>query len=374
MDDMASGIMGHFSILRDPRMQKKKRHRLIDILVIAICAVICGAEGWEEMERYGVAKFEWLKTFLELPHGIPSDDTFARVFSIIDPIEFQRCFAAWGAAMKESLKGLVVAIDGKTLRHSFDKATGKNAIHMVSAWVVENQMVLGQVKVDEKSNEITAVPKLLDMLNIQGSIVTTDAMGCQKEIAAKIVDKGAGYVFCLKGNQGNLHADVRDFFLFCEKENFKDVPYDYFESTDKGHGRIETRKYWQTNDIAWLQDKENWKGLNTIGMVTAQRIIGEQTTTETRYFLSSMPLDAEKFSHPVRGHWGIENGLHWCLDVGMGEDDCRISRRNADENFAVLRHIALNLLKQNKTQKCGIKAKGKLCCWDNKYLLKVLWG
>ena len=227
MDEMASGIMGYFSIVRDPRVQKRKKHNLVDILVIAICAVMCGAEGWEEMERYGRSKESWLRTFLELPHGIPSDDTFARVFSIIDPIEFQRCFAAWVAAMRGDLKGLTVAIDGKTLRHSFNRATGKNAIHLVSAWVVENQVVLGQLKVDEKSNEITAVPKLIDMLNIQGSTVTTDAMGCQKELAQKIIDKVANYVFCLKGNQGIAHAEVRDFFSFCEKEKFKDVTHDF---------------------------------------------------------------------------------------------------------------------------------------------------
>lgn len=374
MDDTTSGIITHFSIVRDPRMQRKKKHKLIDILVIAICAVVCGAEGWEEIERYGQAKFEWFKTFLELPHGIPSDDTFARVFSIIDPVEFHKCFSAWVAVMKESLKGLTVAIDGKTLRHSFDTATGKNAIHMVSAWVVENQIVLGQLKVDDKSNEITAVPKLIDMLNIGGSTVTTDAMNCQTQIAAKIIDKGADYVFCLKGNQGTIHGEVKEFFEFCEKEKFKEVPHDYFETTDKGHGRIEIRKYWQTNDIAWLDDRGNWKGLTTIGMVNSERIIGEKSTSETRYFLSSKKVDAEKFAESVRGHWGIENGLHWCLDVGMGEDDSRIRRKNADENFAVLRHIALNLLKQETSKKCGIKAKGKLCCWDNDYLLKVLWG
>jgi predicted transposase YbfD/YdcC len=374
MDDMASGLMGHFIVVRDPRVQKRKKHKLVDILVIAVCAVICGAEGWEEMERYGLSKLEWLKTFLELPHGIPSDDTFARVFSIIDPLEFQRCFAAWVAAIRESLKGLTVAIDGKTLRHSFDRATGKNAIHMVSAWVVENQVILGQLKVDEKSNEITAVPKLLDMLDIRGATVTTDAMGCQTEIAAKIVDKGAHYVFCLKGNQGTAHSEVRDFFSFCQKEKFKDVPHGYFETNDKGHGRVETRKYWQTSEIGWFEDKDRWKGLTTIGMVTAERLIGDKTTSETRFFLSSMPVDAEKFSQPVRGHWGIENGLHWCLDVGMGEDACRIRKKNADENFAVLRRIALNLLKQEKTEKCGVKSKGKLCCWNNNYLLKVLWG
>jgi predicted transposase YbfD/YdcC len=374
MDTMANGVIVHFSILPDPRVQKRSKHKLVDILVIAICAVISGAQGWEDIEEYGNAKIDWFKTFLELPHGIPSHDTFARVFSILDPLWFSRCFASWAETMRENVKESVIAIDGKTLRRSFDTVTGRSAIHMVSAWMVGNQVILGQVKVDEKSNEITAVPKLIDMLSVQGSTLTMDAMNCQKEIAQKIVDKGADYVFSLKGNHSAIHSEVKEFFEDCATNSFRDVSHDYFETTDKGHGRIEIRRYWQTADIGWLEEKGNWKGLRSIAMVQAVRITGENTAVETRYFLSSKEPNAQKLSHAVRGHWEIENGLHWCLDVAMGEDDCRIRIQNATENFVVLRHIALNLLKQEKSKKRGLKAKSKIACWDNNYLLKVLWG
>lgn len=258
------------------------------------------------------------------------------------------------------------------LRRSFDKATGKKAIHLVSAWVVENQVILGQVKVDDKSNEITAVPKLLDFLNIKGAIISMDAMGCQTAHSEKIIEKGGNDLFSLKGNQGNLHDDVHLFFEDAKKDHFKDIKHDFLECTEKGHGRIETRKYYQTDQIDWLEDRKQWRGIHSIGMVESTRTIGDKTTIETRYFISSLPCNADKFASAVRGHWSTENSQHWCLDVGMGEDCSRIRIGNASENFGVLRRVALNLLKKEKSSKRGIRAKSRIAGWSRDYLIKVL--
>jgi predicted transposase YbfD/YdcC len=369
-----AGLLGHLMEIRDPRIERTKKHLLVDILAIAICAVICGAEGWGDIEEFGLCHEERLGTFLELPFGIPSHDTFARVLSILNPEAFEKCFMAWTQALHELSDGRVIAIDGKTLRGSFDKATGKGAIHLVSAWAVENQVVLGQVKVDEKSNEITAVPKLLALLNLRGAIVSMDAMGCQKDHARQIFRGGGDYLFSLKGNQGTLHEEIRMFLEDSRKDSFRDVRHGFFETTEKGHGRIEIRRYWQTDQLDGLESCEGWVGIKTVGMVEATRIIGETSTTEVRYFLSSLPNEAEKFAQAVRGHWGTENGQHWCLDVGMGEDACRIRMRDAAENFGVLRRIALNLLKKEKTTKRGIRAKAKKAGWDRNYLIRVLLG
>jgi predicted transposase YbfD/YdcC len=326
------------------------------------------------MEEYGKAKYWWLKSFLALPNGIPSHDTFGRVFSRLNPAEFQECFLSWVQAVKEISGGQVVAIDGKTLRQSFDSASQKSAIHMVSAWATANRLVLGQTKVDDKSNEITAIPRLLKMLELTGCIVTIDAMGCQKSIAELIIDKGADYVLALKANQGTLYGDVKLFFDDALENGFGDFAYSFHETTDGDHGRIEIRRYWSVSDISWIEDRERWKGFQSICMVESERLIGDTKTVERRYYISSLDSDAKSLSHPVRVHWGIENSVHWILDVAFREDDCRIRKDHGPENFAILRHIALNLLKHEKTSKVGTKAKRLKSGWDNSYLLKVLFS
>lgn len=369
--DESQSITTHFSNLSDPR-RDNKRHKLVDIITIAICGVICNADSFEHIAEFGRAKYEWLKGLLELPHGIPSADTFERVFSRIDPEEFKSCFMEWIRAISRMTKGDVIAVDGKTLRRSHDKSNGKSAIHMVSAWACANGLVMGQVKTREKSNEITAIPQLLKMLEIEGCIVTIDAMGCQKHIAETIIDKNADYVFSLKGNQSNLHDDVRLFFEIQKENNFKDELFDYYESVDADHGKIEIRKYWTTSDISWLQGKENWKNLETICMVERERQFEDKTERETSYYMGSIENNAENFAKAVRSHWAIENSLHWVLDVSFREDESRIRKGNAPENFAVLRHIALNMIKKETSLKKSIKSRRLRAGWDNDYLLKVL--
>lgn len=362
----------HFSDLPDPRIDRQKLHPLVDIIVITICAVICGAEDWTEISLFGKAKEAWFRNFLELPHGIPSHDTFGRVFARLDPHEFGKCFQQWIECVREKTNGEIISIDGKTLRRSFDKAASKAAIHMVSAWSSANNLVLGQVKVDEKSNEITAVPMLLEMLEISGCIVTMDAMGCQKEHVRKINDKGADYVLALKGNQGAFHKEVEEFFEDCSNLQFEDVPHQFFHGgPEKDHGRLEKRKHWLVTELKWLSKAKEWAGLNGVGMVESERTQDGKTSLERRYFCTSLS-DVKAFARAVRGHWGVENSLHWSLDVAFNEDRSRIRKDHAPENLAIMRHIALNLLKQETTLKLGIKAKRLKAGWDEAYLLKVL--
>ena len=369
-----SSFQDHFAALSDPRSAHapNQRHELIDILVIAVCAVICGADGWEDIEEYGKAQAEWLAQVLDLPHGIPGHDTFRRVLSRLDPEELTECFIAWTGALSDLCGGDIVAIDGKTLRHSFDRAASKTAIHMVSAWANANRLVLGQVKVDDKSNEITAIPKLIKMLDLAGATVTIDAMGCQKEIAKVITDQEADYVLALKENHPTLYDDVTLFFEDGKATDFAEIDHEYHETVDGDHGRLETRRYWLTSDIEWLGAKTSWSNLQSIGMVESYREMGDKVESETRYFLTSVPCDGVRFAQAVRQHWGIENSLHWVLDVSFDEDACRIRKDKGAQTFSVLRHIALNLLRHESSHKRGIKARRKRAGWDRGYLLRVL--
>ncbi len=364
----------YFSVLPDPRTDRTKKHLLTDILFISVCTIICGGEGFTDMEAFGEAKEEWLRKYLELPYGIPSHDTFRRVFSILDPRAFGECFTRWSQALHDATGGEVIALDGKTIRHSFDTASGQPALHMVSAWASENGLALGQVKVDEKSNEITAVPKLLEMIDVKGRIITTDAMGCQKDIARRIVEKKGDYVFCLKGNQESLHNDVKFFFDEAKAANFKDVEYRYFETVEKDHGRIEIRRCWVVEEdaIKWLEKGDQWPGLASIAAIEAERKIRGKTTAETRYFISSLTGSAEKLAGAARSHWAIENSLHYVLDVTLNEDKSRIRKDNAPENLAILRRIALNIVKREQTHKASVRRRVKKAGWDNSYLEQVL--
>ena len=371
-----SAFQDHFATLTDPRCPAapNSRHLLMDILIIAVCAVISGAEGWEDLEEYGKAQAEWFADLLDLPHGIPGHDTFRRVLARLDPEELTRCFIAWTNALSEASGGDIVSIDGKTLRHAFDRATSTAAIHMVSAWASANRLVLGQRKVEEKSNEMTAIPRLLQLLDLKGAVVTIDAMGCQKEIAKTMTEQGADDVLALKDNHPTLSEAVTLLLNDARDTGCADIEHSYHETVDGDHGRIETRRYWITSEIEGLGAKASWSNLQSVGMVESRREIGDTVQIDTRYFLTSLPAQAVRFAHAVRQHWGVENALHWVLDVSFQEDACRIRKEKGAQIFTVLRHIALNLLRREPHHKRGIKARRKRAGWDRDYLVQVLTG
>lgn len=367
-------FLQHFTALDDPRIDRSKHHLLIDIVAIAILAVISGAEGWVAIETYGKAKHEWLKKFLKLPNGIPSHDTFSRVFARLEPQQFQNCFGSWVDSITEKLGIEVIAIDGKTMKQSYDRNQAQKPLHLVSAWSSSHQLVLGQQKVDDKSNEITAIPELLEMLEIEGSIVTIDAMGCQKNIADRIIKKKADYVLALKENQKLLHEGVEQWFEKAQKENFVGRKYSYFQTIESGHHRLEKRQVWsvEISELPPLHNSSSWKGLKTVVMVVSERRLWNKTTREVRFYLSSLASDAEKIAKAIRSHWQIENCLHWALDVTFSEDKSRIRKQHSPENFALLRRLALSLLKQEKTFKGSLKMKRYRAAMENDYLLKIL--
>jgi len=368
----SKNILDHYNDLTDPR-KDNKRHLLIDIITIVICASICSAESWEDIAIFGQAKEAWLRTFLKLPHGIPSKDTFRRVFAALDAEEFNGQFFDWVKLINPNIKDEVINIDGKTLRRSHDSQLGKSAIHMVSAWANKAGLTLGQVKTDEKSNEITAIPQLLEMLHIKGCIVTIDAMGTQKIIAKKIIEKEADYVLALKGNQGTFHKDIKLFFSETSDTELSQPPFHYYKTIEKDHGRVEQREYWVTDDIDWLSMKNDWDNLQSICMMKSRRTIKDNTSSETWFFISSLPANGKIIGDTIRSHWGIENSLHWTLDMAFHEDECRKRKDNSAENFAILRHITLNLLKQEKSCKRSIVGKRLLAGWDTNYPEKVLF-
>jgi predicted transposase YbfD/YdcC len=368
----ALAIQTYFADLTDPRIDRTRRHNLMDIMVIALCAVICGAEGWVDIANYGAAKHDWLKTFLELPNGIPSHDTFRRVFCLLDPHTFLSCFQRWIDALSEGLGLKRIAIDGKTLRRSFDRATGKAALHLVSAWATEQHLVLGQVAVDAKSNEITAIPKLLELLDVSGAIVTIDAMGCQKEIAAKIREGGGDYVLTVKDNQPHLLEDIQLCFEQALGSDFAGLEHSRHEEVYAGHGRKETHQVFTILHPEGIRDQALWKDLKAITLIYSERQeAGKEDTAEVRYYIGSKAAKASAYAGYVRGHWGIENGLHWILDVSFDEDRCRMRTDHSAENMALLRRLALSLLKQHGG-KGSVRGKRKRSGWDDRILVEIL--
>ena len=370
----SASIVDHFAELVDPRLGRNRRHTLIDIVVLTVCAVISGCETWQDIEEYGQFKLEWLRRFLELSNGIPSHDTIRRLFIRLDPQGLQRCFLSWVEAVREQTEGDVVAIDGKTLRRSGEAASAKQPIHMVSAWAAGNGMVLGQTKTSEHSNEITAIPALLDLLKVKGCIVTIDAEGCQTEIAKKIREKKADYVLAVKANQPQLLEQVTDFFSVITDEDVGEPWLEKYDTLDKGHGRIEKREYYHSDEIATLPRVKEFSGGRSIGMVRSTRTIGETSSTQVRYYICSTEMDAQTFANAVRSHWGVENSLHWTLDMSFREDDCRMRTGHSAENFAMMRRMALSIMKRDLHSKRSLKGRRRTCSYHDPYLEALLFN
>lgn len=371
--DKSINFLRHFEAIEDPRVDRHKLHSLPDILLIMLCGVICGVESWRDFVDFGESKLDYLRRFSPLENGIPSKNTFNRVVSSLDPEQFKRCFCNWIGSLQQEL-GDVIAIDGKALRRSYDKANGKSAIHMVSAFASNAKLVLAQQKVDEKSNEITAIPKLLQLLELKGAVVTIDAMGCQKSITKQIIDGGGHYAIAVKENQPKLHTQISKHF-----NNLFDMQYnkhvDFSVSSEKNRGRIETRRCMVTSNIDWLDGKESWQGLKSIIVIESKRTVNEITSIENRYYISSLDSNSEEMNRIIRSHWAVENSLHWVLDVVFGEDDSRVRSGHAAENMALIKHVALNQLqmaKPNFRKDMSIKRLRKKAGWDNDTLDTII--
>jgi predicted transposase YbfD/YdcC len=372
-------ITEFFSVIEDPRIERKKKYPLIEVIIITLLAVMAFAQGWEDIERFGIAKKVWLSKFLKLENGIPKHDVYRRVFCMLKPKAVEQCFMNWVRAVKNNYDREVIAIDGKTVRGSFNAQTGSKAIHLVSAWATENKLVFGQVKTEDHSNEITAIPSLLDMLALEGCIVTIDAMGCQYNIANKIVNAKADYLFSLKGNQGTLHEDVKEYLDEVDFNHLENISpamcINTVKTHDVDHGRIEHRYCAATGNVEWLIERHpEWKTIQSIGMVESMRNIDGKETTEKRYFISSLPPDVNQLEKTVRAHWGIENSLHYILDVAMKEDACRIKAGNSPENMAYIRKIALTIARSDKESKSSMAGRIKQMAWSDEYLEKLLFN
>lgn len=374
-------LIEHFKDLPDPRVQGRCDHDLLDVLVIAVCTLLCGGTGFDDMADFGRAKEAWFKTFLTLRHGIPSHDTFNRVFAALKPEAFLECFLRWTQSLRQAVAQEIVALDGKALRRAARR--GQSARYVISAWAQSRGLVLGQLKVADKSNEITALPHLLRVLELAGCIVTIDAMGCQKTIAKEIIEADADYVLALKGNHETVHEEVKTYLDDAivqaaaapkGKSPAKPAPpLAFWETVEKDHGRLEIRRHWQSGALDWFADRKKWEGLRSVGVVESVRQVGtDEPTVERRYYLSSLAVEVERFARAVRGHWSVENSLHWCLDVQMGEDQSRARTGHAAENLATLRRLALNLLKRDRTKKRGLRGKQLNAGWDHGYLLRLL--
>jgi predicted transposase YbfD/YdcC len=363
----------HFACLRDPRIRNRKRHYLMDILVIALCAVLCGAKTWPQVAAFGRRRQDWLQKFLPLPNGIPSHDTFERVFDRLQPLVFQRCFLAWTQALSAGLGIDHLAIDGKTLRSSGNAAAGLGPLHLVSAWASQLHLTLGQVAVDSKSNEITAIPKLLELLDLHGALVTIDAIGCQKKIAAQIVEGGGDYVLAVKDNQGHLLDDIQASFEQALDTDFAGWRHDTYETAERGHGRHEKRWYTVLYDLDQIRDVQAWTQLRVIGMCYSERTVQGETSSEARYFIGSRETNATVYGEALRHHWGIENNLHWQLDVTFCEDANRVQNRQAAENLALVRRMALSLLKRHPSKE-SMDCKRLEAALDTQFLEEILNG
>ena len=366
------GLIEHFSKLEDPRVDRNKKHELIDVIVLCVCAVLSGAEGWSDIEEFGRTKLDWLRRYVPLANGVPVDDTIARIISALSVSGFQECFMSWMKEAVELGEGELIALDGKTHRRSHDRKRGVKALHLVSAWACRNGVVLGQVKTDEKSNEITVVPELLERLELKGCIVTLDAMGCQRAIAAQVQEGGGDYVLSLKRNHRGLEAEVRGYFEAAREEDYNRPEIGNEETSEEGHGRIEHRSYFLSTDLSSLSGVEKWRGLKGIGLVESERHGEGRVSIEQRYYLTSLG-DVKRFQQAVRSHWGIENQLHWRLDVTFREDESRIRRGNGPHNMGVIRHVAMNLLKGEKT-KISYRKKRVRAALNDDFRAKLLMG
>lgn len=371
--DVSISFESHFGVLNDPRIERSKLYPLSEILFVVLSGSICGAESWRDFVLFGKEKLDFMRKYYPFENGIPSKNTFSRVLAALDTEAFKQCFVKWVKSL-QAIMNDVIAIDGKTLCNSIDETCGKSAIHMVSAFATGARLILAQQKVDEKSNEITAIPKLLELLDLKGQIVTIDAMGTQKAIAKQIHDKEGHYILALKGNQGTLNEDVRLFLEAEFKKNSSTAIEDRYENADKGHGRIEMRRCVVSSQIDWLTQKEQWAGLKTIAMIEETQEIKGKKSTEHRFFISNLPPDAKQIASAVRAHWLIENGLHWTLDVVFNEDNSRVRKDNAGENMAIIRHITLNMLNNAKEsfKNVALKALRKKAGWGNETLAFIL--